>query len=68
MTRDVDMTYKSTIYQKEEIETVINNIIYGDYPSLFNYSISNIEQSQENDEHPGFVFTLMARLNGTNFS
>ena len=29
MTRDIDVTYSSVIYSKEEITTIINNIIKG---------------------------------------
>lgn len=67
MTRDIDVTYSSAIYSKEEITTIINNIIKGNYNSIFSYSISNIEKSQEDDEYSGYIVTLSAKLDNTRF-
>lgn len=67
MTRDIDVTYSSIIYNEEEITAIINNIINTDYKSIFNYSISNIGKSQEDDEYSGYIVTLSAKLDDTIF-
>lgn len=67
MTRDIDATYNSVIYTKNEIATIINEIIDAKYNSIFSYSISNIEKAQEDDKYSGYIITLSAQLNDTRF-
>lgn len=67
MTRDIDATYNSVIYTKNEIATIINEIIDAKYNSIFSYSISNIEKAQEDDKYSGYIITLSAQLNNTRF-
>lgn len=68
MTRDIDLTYKSIIYNENEIKVIINNIINTPYESIFKYSISNIKKAQEDDEYSGYIITLDAILENTKFN
>lgn len=68
MTRDIDLTYKSIIYNKNEIKNIIDNIINSPYENIFSYSISNIKKAQEDDEYSGYIVTLEATLENTRFN
>ena len=67
MTRDIDVTYNSIIYDEVEITKIINDITEVDYNTIFSYSISNIERSQENDDYSGYIITLSAKRDVTRF-
>lgn len=67
MTRDIDLTYSSTIYSDDEIKAIINNVIKAPYDSVFNYTITNIKKAQKDDEFPGYIITIQASLDNTKF-
>lgn len=67
MTRDIDITYNSIIYDESEITKIIIDITKVDYNTIFSYSISNIEKSQEDDDYSGYVITLSAEREATRF-
>lgn len=62
-TRDIDTTFTSTIYSKEEIEDIFKEIINVDDGSFFDYSIEKIQEGQADDGYPGFMVMLKA-VNG----
>lgn len=68
MTRDIDITYKSTIFSENEIRSIILNIIDSPVKTVFNYSLANIKKIQSDDEYPGFSVTIKATLNKTQFN
>lgn len=67
MTRDIDLTCKSVIYNEDEITNIIKDIINTPYKSIFNYAITHIKKAQEDDEYPGYMFSIEATLENTRF-
>ena len=67
MTRDIDLTYNTTIYSEKEMENIINNIVSSPYNSIFNYTIINIKKSQKDDIYPAYIITIEARLDSAKF-
>jgi len=59
-TRDVDFTFCSTIYNKNEIEKIINDIIATKEECFFNYELINIIEEQLDDKYKGYSCNIDA--------
>ena len=59
-TRDIDMTFQSTIYSEEEIRKILMDVINTDVNSFFTYEIDNIKEGQVDDGYSGFNVTINA--------
>lgn len=65
MTRDIDMTSISNIYNKDDITEIITDIIKTYTHSFFNYELVSIKQAQKDDNYAGYVVMLKATLDRT---
>jgi len=65
MTRDLDVTYRSTIYGIEEIRKILIEIIETETDSFFDYSLENIRRAQEDNQYSGFVAQIIAKCDNT---
>ncbi len=59
-TRDIDMTFNPTIFNENEIVSILNKVMEVDNDSFFDYKISNIKNTQLDDGYSGFNVTLDA--------
>lgn len=59
-TRDIDMTFKSTIYSEDEIRKILLDVINVNDDSFFQYEIENIKEGQADDGYSGFTVTINA--------
>lgn len=59
-TRDIDMTFRSTIYSEDEIRKILMDVINTDVDSFFTYEIDNIKEGQVDDGYSGFNVTINA--------
>lgn len=60
MTRDLDVTCRSTIYQLKEVENIFNEIINTKTDCFFTYSLDSIKKAQENDVYSGYIVQIIA--------
>ena len=65
MTRDIDMTSISNIYNIEDITEIITDITRTNTHSFFHYELVSIRPAQEDDRYSGFVVMLKATLDRT---
>ena len=65
MTRDIDMTSISNIYNIEDITEIITDITRTNTHSFFHYELVSIRPAQEDDHYSGFVVVLKATLDRT---
>ncbi|MDD3746037.1 MAG: nucleotidyl transferase AbiEii/AbiGii toxin family protein [Anaerostipes sp.] len=66
MTRDLDITCRSTIYNLDEVRSILKEIIQTKTKSFFEYKLVNIKEAQEDDKYSGFIVLLQASNNNTN--
>lgn len=59
-TRDIDMTFKSTVYSKQEIQRILEDIIRVEDHSFFQYEIVSIKEGQMDDGYSGFAVVVNA--------
>lgn len=59
-TKDIDITFCSTIYNKSEIETIIKAIINTESEGVFDFEIQSINEGQVDDGYNGFTVMLRA--------
>lgn len=59
-TRDIDLTFCSTIYSKNEIEAILNDIIKIENDCFFDFEVSSIKEGQVDDGYNGFTVMLKA--------
>ena len=65
MTRDLDATYRSTIYDTQEMYRIIQEIVDTQIDSFFEYSLKNLKIAQENDYYSGFIAEIEASRDTT---
>ena len=53
-TRDIDITYNSTIYNLNQITDIINTVLETECESFFTYQIASIREIQLDDHYTGF--------------
>lgn len=61
MTRDIDVTCKSTIYSLEEMENILQTIVETKSESFFDYSIDRVIEAQIDDYYSGFIAQIIAK-------
>lgn len=61
MTRDIDITCKSTIYSLDEMKTILQEVIETKSESFFDYSIGCVVESQIDDYYSGFIAQIIAK-------
>lgn len=65
MTRDLDVTCKSTVYSLEEMKRILQEVIETKTESFFDYTIDYVIESQIDDYYSGFVAQIIARYENT---
>jgi len=65
MTRDIDITCKSTIYSLEEMENILQTIVETKSESFFDYSIDRVIEAQIDDYYSGFIAQIIAKHENT---
>lgn len=65
MTRDIDITCKSTIYSLDEMKTILQEVIETKSESFFDYSIGRVVESQIDDYYSGFIAQIIAKHENT---
>lgn len=65
MTRDIDVTCKSTIYSLEEMENILQIIVETKSESFFDYSIDRVIEAQIDDYYSGFIAQIIAKHENT---
>lgn len=60
MTRDLDLTFKSINYSKEEMLIIMEEIIKVSSEGLFDFRIKSIETSQIKNDQYGYVIKMIA--------
>lgn len=65
MTRDLDVTCKSTVYSLEEMKKILQEVIETKTESFFDYTIDYVIESQIDDYYSGFVAQIIARYENT---
>lgn len=61
MTRDIDVTCKSTIYSLEEMENILQTIVETKSESFFDYSIDRVIEAQIDDYYSGFIAQIIVK-------
>lgn len=61
MTRDIDITCKSTIYSLDEMKIILQEVIETKSESFFDYSIGCVVESQIDDYYSGFIAQIIAK-------
>ncbi len=59
-TKDIDLTFNSIIYNKGQIEAILNDIINVPNDSFFKFEIESIDEGQVDDGYHGFMVMLNA--------
>ena len=59
-TRDIDMTFRSTVYSETEIRNILMDVIQVKDDSFFQYEIDTIKEGQVDDGYSGFTVTINA--------
>lgn len=65
MTRDLDVTIRSTIYSLDEIQDILHEIIKTKTDCFFEYSIGSIKKAQEDDQYSGYIAQIVATRENT---
>lgn len=65
MTRDIDITCKSTIYSLDEMKTILQEVIETKSESFFDYSIGRVVELQIDDYYSGFIAQIIAKHENT---
>ena len=60
MTRDIDVTCRSTVYSLNDMVTILSEVINSPIETFFHYSLTSIKPAQENDSISGFVAKITA--------
>jgi hypothetical protein len=68
MTRDLDATYRSTIYNVEEMREIIQEVVNTQTESFFEYSLENLMVAQADDNYSGFIAEIQATRDTTRFN
>lgn len=61
MTRDLDLTCRTTIYKEDTIKEILLEVINTPHPTFFEYSLDHIRPAQEDDHYSEFVSTIKAK-------
>lgn len=59
-TKDIDLTFNSRIYSREEVQDILNDIVNVDDESFFKFEIMSIDEGQVDDGYNGFTVMLNA--------
>jgi len=59
-TRDIDLTFNSTIYSEDEIRTILTDVASVCDDSFFDYEIHSVKECQVDDGYSGFSATIHA--------
>lgn len=59
-TRDLDATYRSTIYDVEDMKDIIQEVVNKQTESFFDYSLSKLKVAQVDDHYSGFIAEIEA--------
>lgn len=59
-TRDIDLTFHSTIYSEQEIKDILNNVLSVDDNSFFYYELASLRMAQVDDHYSGFTASINA--------
>ena len=68
MTRDLDVTCNSILYDEEQVRDILLTITMTPINSFFVYSLISIKQAQKNDRNSGFTAIVQACLLYTSIS
>lgn len=64
-TRDIDFTFNSTIYDEEQVRSIIGEIITTNIQSFFDYELISIKEEQVDDHYTGYSCLIDAVYNKT---
>lgn len=65
-TKDIDLTFNSTIYSKDQIQDILIDIVNVSNDSFFKFEIESIDEGQVDDGYNGFTVMLNAVHEKTN--
>lgn len=65
MTRDLDATFRSTIYNIEDMRGIIQEVVNTQMDSFFEYSLGKLKVVQVDDHYSGFTAEIEATLGNT---
>lgn len=61
-TSDVDATFKSKIYDLEQLNEILDRVIQAEADQPFDFDIIKIKEVMTDDDYPGFSITLQANF------